>query len=524
MSFNLSSSPHVRGSVSTHSIMWDVSLALLPTTAFGVYRFGYHALAIVLVSVLFAVLSEYAFMNIRGQKVLISDGSAFLTGLMIALNMPPRVPLWIPALGSIFAIIFVKQLFGGLGQNFMNPAMGARCFLLISFTSIMSDFKVDSVTSATPVARLASGESVDLYDLFIGNTVGTIGEVSAICILIGGIYLLAKKIITWEIPVCYIGSFAIFMFFLGHQTFNMTYVLAEICAGGLMLGAWFMATDYVTSPVTKNGKILFGVFLGILTGIFRVHGVSAEGVSYAIIIGNLLVPLIEKITMPKAFGLEHVKKEKKAKEKTAEESAPAVKAPISMKAYHAALNLCVITLVVGLLLGVVYQMTKEPIERAEMEEATAAFAAVCPQAASFEDGEDLMANAHLITDGTYGNVVLNSAYHSLDEDGAINGYVVNITTKDGFGGEITSAIGFDKDHLITGIEFLEINETAGLGMRATEPEFRAQYCGIATDSFVLVKSGKSAENEVDALSGASITSAAVTNSVNAALAVVNSAE
>ena len=275
---NVSSSPHVRGDDSTKSIMYDVALALLPAAAFGVYRFGLYSLAVMAVSIVFALLSEYVFQKLAHQKVTVLDGSALVTGLLLGMNLPPTVPLWIPALGSIFAVIFVKQFFGGIGQNFMNPALGARCFLLISFTGIMSDYAVDGVSGATPLASLAAGEQVDLAQLFLGFTGGCIGEVSTLAILIGGIYLLVKKIITWEIPVCYLVSFAVFELIFGSGS-GIGFVLAQLCSGGLMLGAFFMATDYVTSPITKKGKIVFGILLGVLTGILRTFGALPEGVS-----------------------------------------------------------------------------------------------------------------------------------------------------------------------------------------------------------------------------------------------------
>jgi len=302
---NVSSSPHARCRETTQTLMLDVALALLPATVFGVYRFGLYALCILIVSVGFAVLTEYVFETYTGRKVTIYDGSALVTGLLIGLNMPPTVPLWIPMLGSIFAILVVKQLFGGLGQNFMNPALAARCFLLISFAGRMTTYPaVDGVSGATPLAVLKEGGSVDVAAMITGFTSGTIGEVSAIAILIGGIYLLVKKVISWEIPVIYIGSLLIFVALFGGHGVDFTYLTAHLCGGGLMLGAWFMATDYVTSPITRKGKVVYAVLLGVLTGVFRLFGGSAEGVSYAIILGNLLVPLIEKVTMPRAFGWE----------------------------------------------------------------------------------------------------------------------------------------------------------------------------------------------------------------------------
>jgi electron transport complex protein RnfD len=282
--------------------MTDVCIALLPATAFGVFQFGFHALLVIIVTVLACVLSEYLFEKITKRPNTIYDMSAVVTGLILALNMPANIPLWIPVLGSVFAIVIVKQIYGGLGQNFMNPALAGRCFLLISFAGKMSNFVLDGWSGATPLAQLKAGESVDLAAMFIGKTPGTIGEVSVIALLIGAAYMVYKKVITLRIPVTYIVTVAVFAFIFGQHT--PEYVAAHIFGGGLIFGAFFMATDYVTSPITPLGQIVFGILLGVLTGLFRIFGGSAEGVSYAIIIGNMLVPLIEKFTLPKAFGRE----------------------------------------------------------------------------------------------------------------------------------------------------------------------------------------------------------------------------
>lgn len=299
---NVSSSPHVRCSVNTQNLMLDVVIAMLPAAAFGVYNFGFHALLVLLVTSAVCVASEYVYEKLMHKPITIADGSALVTGMILALNMPPQIPVWVPALGGIFAIIVVKQLYGGLGQNFMNPALAARCFLLISFTGQMSAFTLDGWTGATPLAVLKAGESVDVAAMFIGKIPGTIGEVSVIALLIGAAYLVVKKVISLRIPVTYILTTAVFVFIFGQQDLN--YVLAHLCGGGLIFGAFFMATDYVTSPITPKGQIVFGILLGILTGLFRIFGGSAEGVSYAIIISNLLVPLIERFTLPTPFGKE----------------------------------------------------------------------------------------------------------------------------------------------------------------------------------------------------------------------------
>lgn len=307
---NVSASPHVRSQDSTQSIMFDVAIALVPATLFGIYQFGFRALLIILVSVIACVMTEYIYQNLMGKKVTINDGSALVTGLLLALNLSSSVPLWIPLIGGIFAILIVKQLYGGVGQNFMNPALAARCFLLISFTGRMTTFTLDGVSGATPLANLKNGAVVDWTSMFLGNIPGTIGEVSVIAIMIGAIYLLFKRIISLRISGTYILTFLVFIILFAGHGFDIDFILAHLFGGGLMLGAFFMATDYATSPITPHGKILFGILLGILTGVFRLFGASAEGVSYAIILGNLLVPLIEKITLPTAFGKEALKREK----------------------------------------------------------------------------------------------------------------------------------------------------------------------------------------------------------------------
>ena len=302
---NVSTNPHAVSKETTSNLMLDVILALIPATVWGIYQFGIYAGILVLTSIAACVVAEYIWQKAMKKPVTVGDYSAILTGLLLGMNLPPEVPIWIPIIGGAFAIIVVKQLYGGIGQNFMNPALAARCFLLIAFASIMTNFpSLDGVTEATPLAMLKAGESVNLADMFFGFTSGTIGETSALLLLAGGIYLLFRKVITWDIPVIYIGSFAVFMLLFGGHGLDMSFVAAELCGGGLMLGAFFMATDYVTSPITFKGRILYAVLLGVLTGIIRSFSNMSEGVSFAIIFCNLLVPLLEKITLPKAFGRE----------------------------------------------------------------------------------------------------------------------------------------------------------------------------------------------------------------------------
>lgn len=304
---HVSESPHVRSKNTTQRIMLDVFIALIPASAFGVYNFGVPALIRLLVGIFACVAFEAIYQKAMKKKVMVGDMSAAVTGLLLAMNIPSTLPIWMEVVGCAFAIIIVKQLFGGLGQNFMNPALAARCFLLLAYTRPMTDFVIDGVSAATPLQMLKpGGEAVgvtDLLSMFIGTNNGVIGEISAMLLLAGGIYLLIRKVIKIHIPLAYIGMFAAMTFFLapGHQ-FDIIYTLMEVCGGGILLGAFFMATDYVTSPVTNKGKIYFGLILGVLTFLFRMFGPNAEGVAYSIIIANLLTPFLDMASVPKPFG------------------------------------------------------------------------------------------------------------------------------------------------------------------------------------------------------------------------------
>ncbi len=304
----MSSSPHIRSKDTSGKIMLYVTIALLPASAFGIWNFGLSALVMLICTTASSVLTEYIYEKLMHKKITVDDFSAVVTGLLLGLNMPASAPWWMGVIGGIFAILIVKQLFGGLGQNIMNPALGARCFLLISFTSQMTTFVYDGVTGPTPLAQLKAGEAVDSMSMLLGRIPGTIGETSVIAIIIGAIFLILMGVIDLRIPGTYIVTFIVFIGIFGHFAnpdigfFDPQYITAHLCGGGLMLGAWFMATDYVTSPITKKGQIVYGMLLGILTGLFRLFGGSAEGVSYAIIISNLVVSLIERVTLPKPFG------------------------------------------------------------------------------------------------------------------------------------------------------------------------------------------------------------------------------
>ena len=302
--YNVSSSPHVRSKLTTGIVMYDVILCLLPATVMGIWHFKLQALMVIAASIVSAMLAEFVFNYIAHRKNTLMDGSAIVTGLLLALCLPASVPLYIPCLGAVFAIVVAKNLFGGLGHNFMNPALAGRCFLLISFSGIVASYAVDGYSSATPLAQMAAGETVNAVQMFIGNTSGVIGN-STIALFIGGMILWAMGGITFEIPAAILVSFTAFIvLFGGHLTSGDLgqFVVQEVCGGGLILGAFFMATDYVTSPITPKGKIIYGIICGCLLGIFRMFGASAEGCSYSIIFANMLVPLIERFTIPKPFG------------------------------------------------------------------------------------------------------------------------------------------------------------------------------------------------------------------------------
>lgn len=316
--YNVSSSPHVKAKMTTQMIMRDVVLAMIPAAVFGIYnsyslfgmKYGIRSLMLILVTVASCMLSEWIFNKITKRENSLFDFSAVVTGMILALNLPCTLPYWKAALGGFFAIIIVKQLFGGLGQNFMNPALGARCFLALSFAADMTAFfpkdvaGVDAVSSATPLTALknAGDTTISIAKLFLGNYAGTIGETSVLALLIGVLYLVVRKIIDLRIPLTYIGVFAVCIL-LFNKTTDLQFLLRHIFGGGLVFGAFFMATDYTTSPITKKGRYIFGICLGVLTAIFRTFGANAEGVSFAIIFCNLLVPLIEKYTIPRAFGI-----------------------------------------------------------------------------------------------------------------------------------------------------------------------------------------------------------------------------
>ena len=304
----ISSSPHLRDNVSTTSIMRDVCIALLPAAVAGVLFFGYRSAIILALSVAAAVLSEWLYCKAAHCRNTIGDFSAVVTGMLLAMNLPSTVPYWMPVIGSVIAILLCKMIFGGIGQNFINPALAARAILALSWASLMNTFAtpafgnlagVDAVASATPIGAAAGTYTLD--QLFLGNIPGTIGETCKLALLIGAAYLFYKKVITWHIPAAFIGTFAVC--YLLKTGFDVNAMLAQLLSGGLILGAFFMATDYSSSPATAKGKIVFGIGCGLLLFIFRAcKKTPAEWCSYAILLMNVCSPLIERVTGNKSFG------------------------------------------------------------------------------------------------------------------------------------------------------------------------------------------------------------------------------
>ncbi len=301
---HLSVSPHIHSGRSTSRIMLDVIIALLPTTVAGVWIFGLRSLAVIAVCVGFCVLCEALFNLIVKKKQTVLDFSSALTGLLLALNLPANIPLWQAAIGSIFAIVIVKCLFGGLGKNLVNPAITARVFMIISFGSIVTPAfpraMADTASGATPLADIAAGKTPELVDLLLGNRGGAIGEVCSVALILGFVYLLVRRVITWHIPVVYVGGVFVLSLLLGG--FDATTSLASVLSGGLLIGAIFMATDYVTSPSTAWGKVIFGLGAALITALIRFFGIYPEGVSFAILLMNILAPYIDAWTPRKLFG------------------------------------------------------------------------------------------------------------------------------------------------------------------------------------------------------------------------------
>ena len=511
---NIAPGPHARDRWTTRFIMCTVMLALLPTAVIGVIVNGLHALLIIVLSMASAVLTEALFDLVCKKQKTWLDGSAALTGLLLALSLSPSTPLFAPVLGSVFAILVAKCCFGGLGKNFINPALAGRCFLLISFGRSMTLFEVDGVASATPVALLKAGRAVDITKMFLGTGGGVIGA-SIIALLVGGLILWAMDIIHGQIWISVLVGFVLFMALFGGQGFDLPFLAAHLCGGGVIMGAFFMATDYTTSPVSRLGQTLYGLLIGILGGLFRVAGSAADSFSYSIIIANLFTPMIETYIIPKPY----------AYRKTAIQKAIGAD-PIPLlkriRIPKPVIVLAMITLLAGLALSGVFTMTKDTIEEQKRAENLASYKTVLPDAEEIVFSEKLDEKIAELGSDVYGSgfgkVHINEAVIGKDASGAVVGYGISVTSGDGYDGDVTLSLGISADDTINGIAYTELNETPGVGMRCGEPAFMDQFRGRAVQKFKLIKGGgASKEDEIDSVSGASYSSGASINAVNAGL-------
>ena len=497
---NLSSAPHVRDRWTTPYIMRVVALSLMPATIVGIVVYGWQAFGIVALSVVSAVLSEWAFNKICKKPSTIWDGSAVVTGLLLALSLGPRTPLYLPVIGSVFAIVVCKGCFGGLGKNFINPALAARCFLLISFANDMAIKPVvDAVATATPMAAMKAGEAVNITKMFLGTADGVIGS-SILALVVGGLVLWAMDIIHGQICFSVLIGFTLFIGLFGGKGFDISFLLAHLCGGGVVMGAFFMATDYVTSPVSRLGQFIYGCLIGVLGGVFRLFGNTADSFSYAIIIGNVCTPLIDTYIVQKPFAYRKLGKTRKVS-----------KEPFRIPKPVIALTL--IAAIAGVALSGVYSMTKDTIEEKKAFAQAVAYRDVCPEATSFAYSDK--AQEILGDEGAdVGNAHINACYVGKDDGGNTVGYALSVTAK-GFGGDVIMALGLTTEGAVRKINFTSLNETAGLGMRADEDVFKDQFPG-KSGTLALVK-GDAGESEISAITGATVTSTAVLNAVNAGL-------
>ena len=496
---NISSAPHTRDRWTTPYIMRMVLLSLLPATIVGILVNGWNAFGIVALAVVSAVACEWVFNKICHKPDTIWDGSAAVTGLLLALSLGPQTPLYIPVIGSVFAIVVCKGCFGGLGKNFINPALAARCFLLISFANAMAiKPAVDAVASATPVGALKAFEQVDITKMFLGTADGVIGG-SILALLVGGLLLWSLDIIHGQICFSVLIGFTLLIGLFGGEGFEPRFLLAHLCGGGVVMGAFFMATDYVTSPVSRLGQFIYGCLIGVLGGVFRLWGNTADSFSYAIIIGNVCTPLIDTYIVQKPLAYRKIGKTRRVKREPFRIPRPVI-------------ALTIIAALAGLALSGVYSVTKSTIEEQELTKETEAYKAVYPDAASFAVAEEAQGTIAAMEGNT---TRVNKAYAAKDANGNTIGYALNVTSK-GFGGNVTLAMGLTADGKITGISFTELSETAGLGMKADEPAFKEQFAGKG-GKLSLMKGEAGGEQEISAITGASVTSNAVISAVNAGL-------
>ena len=426
---NLSAGPHVRDRWTTPFIMMIVLIALAPTAAIGVivHAVRYHslnALWILLASIGSAVLTELLFCLAPRRKITIWDGSAAVTGMLLALCLSPNTPVALPIIGSVFAILVVKCCFGGLGKNFINPALAARCFLLLSFSNGMTNYPgVDVMTSATPVALLKGGSMVNVTDMFLGTAGGVIGS-SIVALLIGGLVLWGLDIIHGQICFSVIGGFTLCLALFGGHGFDPKFLAAHLCSGGVVMGAFFMATDYTTSPVSRLGQFVYGCLIGVLGALFRIFGKSADSFSYSIIIANLFTPLIDLYIVPKPYAY---------RKSAIEKAAGIVKPPLLKRIPKPVIALTIITLLAGVALSGVFSMTKDPIEANELSKKRESYKVVCEDAAEFRD-VDAAKTAIEAQNGSYGNgkfgsTTIDEVLEAVDANGSTVGYVFSISNR-----------------------------------------------------------------------------------------------
>ena len=511
---NLSAGPHVRDRWTTPFIMMIVLIALLPTAVIGVVvnavKFhSLNALWIILASVASAVLSELVFCLITRRKITIWDGSAAVTGLLLALCLSPKTPVILPIIGSAFAIIVVKCCFGGLGKNFINPALAARCFLLLSFSNGMTDYyPIDAVTNATPVAALKAGSMVNVTEMFLGTASGVIGG-SIVALLIGGLVLWGLDVIHGEICFSVVGGFTLCLALFGGHGFDPTYLAAQLCGGGVIMGAFFMATDYTTSPVSRLGQLVYGCMIGVIGALFRIFGKSADSFSYSIIIANLFTPLIDLYIVPKPYAY---------RKSAIEKAAGVEKPPFFKRIPKPVIALTIIALIAGVALSGVFSVTEKQIAANEEAKKLASFKVVYenaefrPNESLNEKVTDLGAN---YANGKFGSTDIEEVFEAVDSEGNVIGYVFSIANRNAYNPPVKLALGITADGTVTKIAFIEMNETPGKGDHWLEDANKDQFTNRKVDSFVL--NGDKSTDGIDAVSGATVTSKAVVNAVNAGL-------
>ena len=517
MTLNLSASPHVRDRWTTSFIMHTVLLSLVPAALVGVIVYGWNALFVILASILAAVATEALFCLACKKPLSIFDGSAAVTGMLLALSLSPSTPVVYPILGSVFAILVVKCCFGGLGKNFINPALAGRCFLLLSFGKVMTQFPaLDGVTSATPLAVLSDAMTngtpvnIDVTSMFLGTSNAIIGS-SIVALLIGGLVLWGLDIIHGEICFSVLGGFTIIMGLFGGRGFDPAFLAAQLCGGGVVMGAFFMATDYTTSPVSRLGQLVYGCLIGVLGALFRILG-KVDYFSYSVIIGNLFTPLIDMYIVPKPYAY---------RKKAIRAMSGVKRQPLLQRIPKPVIALVLITLFAGVALSGVYSMTRPAIEAHEEATKAAAYKAVVPEAVDFEHDEDADAAIAALNGQVYGTkfgkAYVNEFYVGKDAAGNIVGYALSVTSGDGYDGNVSLSLGLDSSGKVLGIAFTELTETPGMGMLADEPAFKDQFANREVTQFVHNKGGVTGDNVIDAISGASTTSGAVVNAVNAGL-------